>query len=217
MKKPFELKNLFELKHLPYIAALFQAVQFAHAGSVYFGPFGWVIGAIGGILSNLAVASASSRISGISDKRRPLAYLLLSVLLLISPAAIAPAAYITASAVAWLWARVMIAIVWAIIPDLSIALTGAIVGKSLISNGQPNKPGKPNKPAQQTKSKGQSRSAKTAGTAQQSSRAKKMAEQMDCKWHCGESGSKAAMNAHSRFCTANPANQFEKAAQQASR
>jgi len=204
VKKPFELKNLFELKHLPYIAALFQAVQFAHAGSVYFGPVGWVIGAIGGILANLAVASSASRISDISDKRKPLAYLLLSVLLLLSPMAIAPAAFITASAVTWLWARVMIAIVWALIPDLSIALTGAIVGKGLISNGQQPKP---KKTAQQSRSKQTSGKSRTA-------RARTMSEQIECKWHCGQSGTKAAMNAHSRFCTKNPANQFEKAAQQ---
>jgi len=94
MKKPFAQKNLFELKHLPYIAALFQAAQFGHAGSVYFGPFGWVIG---GILANLAVASASSRISDISDKRKPLAYVLMVILLLLSPGAIAPAAFITST------------------------------------------------------------------------------------------------------------------------
>ena len=48
--------------------------------------------------------------------------------------------------------RVMVSIVWSIIPDLSIALTGAIVGKSLISSGDKlkgtgkatgNKPRKP--------------------------------------------------------------------------
>lgn len=199
------MKKTFELKHLPYIAALFQAVQFAHAGSIYFGPFGWVIGGIGGILANLAVASAASRISEISDKRKPLAYLLGSILLLLSPMAIAPAAFISASAIALPWARLMVAIVWALIPDLSIALTGAIVGKSLISNGQPQ----PKSTAQQTKSKGKR-------TVQKTSRARAMAEQIECKWHCGLSGTKAAMNAHSRFCSSNPANQFQKAAQRTS-
>ena len=204
MRKPSEL---FQLKHLPYIAALFQAVQFAHAGSVYFGPVGWAIGGIGGILANLAVASSASRISEISDKRKPLAYLLGSVLMLVSPCAIAPAAYITATAVALPWARVMVSIVWALIPDLSIALTGAIVGKSLISNGQQTKP---KRTAQQSPSRGKK-------TAEQKSRAKAMIEQIECKWHCGLSGTRAAMNAHSRFCSKNPANQFEKVAQQASR
>ena len=197
------MKKAFELKHLPYVAALFQAVQFAHAGSIYFGWFGWVIGGVGGILANLAVASAASRISDISASRKPLAYLLLSVLLLLSPAAIAPAAYISAAAVALPWARLMVAIVWALIPDLSIALTGAIVGKSLINSGATPQP------AQQTNSRNKK-------TAQQKSKSKAMVEQIECKWHCGLSGTKAAMNAHSRFCSKNPANQFEKAAQQAS-
>lgn len=30
------MKKNFELEHLPYIAALFQAVQFARAGNIYF-------------------------------------------------------------------------------------------------------------------------------------------------------------------------------------
>jgi hypothetical protein len=201
------MKKLIELKHLPFIAALFQAIQFAHAGSIYFGPFGWVIGGIGGILTNLAVASAASRISDISQKRKPLANLLMVILLLLSPAAIAPAAYISAAAVPWLWVRAMVAVVWAIIPDLSIALTGAIVGKGLISHEQTQST------AQQTGTSGKS---KRKATAQQTSRARTMAEQIECKWHCGESGTKAAMNAHSRFCTSNPANQFEQAAQQKS-
>jgi hypothetical protein len=136
MKKPFELKTLLELKHLPYVAAVFQSAQFAHAGSVYFGPFGWVIGAIGGVLANLAVASAASRISDISNKRKRLAYIFGALLLLISPAAIAPAAYILASAVTLEWARIMVAVVWALIPDLSIALVGTLVGKGLIGSGE---------------------------------------------------------------------------------
>jgi hypothetical protein len=202
-------KTLFEIKHLPYLAALFQAVQFAHAGSVYFGPFGWVIGGFGGILTNLAIAGASSRISDISAKRKPLAYGLGILLLLVSPMAIAPAAFLTAAAVAMPW-RLMVAIVWAVIPDLSIALTGAIAGKSLISSGDSAQP------AQQMGSSGTRRKSRGKATAQQTSRASAMAEQIECKWHCGLSGTKAAMNAHSRFCSKNPAKQFEKAAQRAS-
>jgi hypothetical protein len=87
----------------------------------------------------------------------------------------------------------MIAIVWALIPDLSIALTGAVVGKSLISNGQQPKP---KNMAQQARTSGKS---KGKGTAQQTSRSRTMAEQIECKWHCGSSGTKAAMNARSGF------------------
>jgi len=144
------MKKTFDIKHLPYLAALFQAVQFAHAGSIYFGPFGWVIGGFGGILANLAIASAASRISDISTTRKPLAFSLGAALLLLSPLAIAPAAYISASAVTLQWARLMVSIVWALIPDLSIALTGAIVGKTLISSGELTKPAR-NKPKEKKK------------------------------------------------------------------
>ena len=126
----------FNIKNLPYFAAVFQAVQFAHAGSVYFGNVGWVIGAIGGALVNLAVVTAASRISDIAKSRKGLSYALFVGLLIISPAAIAPAAYISAVAVEWFWARLMVAIVWASMPDLSIALTGSIAGKSLVKDGE---------------------------------------------------------------------------------
>ncbi len=87
-----------------------------------------MIGGIGSILANLAGGSAAGRISDISDKRRPFAYGLGVVLLLLSPAAIAPAALHHCLSCISALVRVMVAN-WAIIPDLSIALTGAIVGK----------------------------------------------------------------------------------------
>jgi hypothetical protein len=108
----------------------------------------------------------------------------------------------------------MIAIVWALIPDLSIALTGAIVGKGLIAHEQSPKQ---QVTAQQSQSSKSSRKSRSKGTAKQTSRARTMAEQIECKWHCGLSGTKAAMNAHSKFCSENPANQFAKVAQQSSR
>lgn len=129
--------QLFDIKQLPYMASLFQSLQFAHAGSVYFGWFGWLIGGVGGVLTNLAIASASSRIDGIAKSRKILATIFYFLLLAISPAAIAPAAYISADAVEWPWVRIMVAVVWAVLPDLSIALTGSIVGKSLVAHDTP--------------------------------------------------------------------------------
>ena len=190
------MKKLFDIKYLPYLAALFQALQFAHAGSVYFGPFGWIIGGVGGTITNLAIASASSRISDIARSRKPLAYALGLILLLISPLAIAPAAYISASVIEWDRVRFLVAVVWALLPDLSIALTGAIVGRTLISHDAT---------AQQTGSR-------TKQTAKTKSRRGAMTEQIECRWQCGRSGTRAAMNAHSRFCGKNPARQFEQAA-----
>jgi hypothetical protein len=55
--------------------------------------------------------------------------------MIISPMSIAPAAWISAAVIPLPWARVMVAVVWSLIPDLSIALTGALVGKNLIGSG----------------------------------------------------------------------------------
>jgi hypothetical protein len=130
----------FDLKDMPYYAAVFQSLQFAHAGSVYFGLFGWLIGGVGGAITNIAIAAASSRIGEISDKRKPLARVLIVLLYFISPMAIAPAAYIVAGSVAVPWIRIMVSIVWAALPDLSIGLMGAITGKGfLFSSGDGTK------------------------------------------------------------------------------
>ena len=125
----------FNTKYLPYLAALFQAFQFAHAGSVYFGLPGWVIGACGGVVINLSVAIAGTRVSDIAIKRRPLAYATLGLLLILSPIAVAPAAYVSMTAITSDALRWIVAAVWAALPDLSILLTGAIAGKSLVSDG----------------------------------------------------------------------------------
>lgn len=130
----------FDLKALPNYAALFQAIQFAHAGSVYFGPIGWLIGAVGGAITNFAIAAATSRLETISEKRRPLANKLILGLFLISPMAIAPAAYISADRVTLTWVRIMVAIVWAMLPDLSIGLIGAITGKGLVFSSNDAQP-----------------------------------------------------------------------------
>lgn len=125
----------FNTKYLPYLAALFQAFQFAHAGSVYFGAPGWIIGACGGIVINLSVAIAGTRVSDIAIKRKPLAYVTLGLLLILSPIAVAPAAHISMTAVTSDVLRWLVAAVWASLPDLSILLTGAIAGKSLVQDG----------------------------------------------------------------------------------
>ena len=115
-------------KTLPYIGAGVQAGLFAVAGYKYFdiGPWGAVAGLGMGALVNLSMATASSRISDIAKARRPLAWASLIGLFAISPAVIV-------SSLGWSWANLF----WSIGADLSIILTGAIIGKGLTSDGQP--------------------------------------------------------------------------------
>ena len=118
---------------LPYIAAAAQAVQFTHAGYVLFGLAGAVIGVIVGIVVSFSVATAASRVATIAKSRRGLGWAALVVLLLVSPAAIAPAAYYAIEVSMAEWTRILAAVTWALAPDLAIVLSGAIAGKALVT------------------------------------------------------------------------------------
>jgi hypothetical protein len=148
--------KLYNPKTLPYIGATVQAGLFAVAGYKYFnvGPWGAVAGFGMGALVNLSMATASSRISDIAKARRPLAWASLLGLFAISPAVIV-------SSLGWSWANLF----WSIGADLSIILTGAIIGKGLTSEGQatteaPASAGKLPKVATKTKGKQKQAAAK---------------------------------------------------------
>lgn len=127
------------LKYIPhepllYLAAAFQAIQFGLAGSIYFGLTGWFIGGLGGIVVNFSIAKSASRINDIAKARKPLAWTGFIALMVLSPIAVAPAGYLQMSVITTFWLRVAASIVWAIIPDAAILLTGAITGKSLVKD-----------------------------------------------------------------------------------
>jgi uncharacterized protein YlzI (FlbEa/FlbD family) len=127
-----KLNKLIPREPLLYLAAAFQSIQFGLAGSIYFGSAGWVIGGLGGIVVNFSVAKSASKISDIAKTRRKLAWTGFVGLMLLSPLAVAPAGFIQLGIVSNFWLRVVTAVVWAIIPDTAILLTGAVTGKSLV-------------------------------------------------------------------------------------
>ena len=116
---------------LPYAAAFAQAVLFSFAGQKYFGDFGWLVGLFVGMVVSLSLAVASSRISDISQKRQPLARLILAMMMLLSPATVALSFFAPSS--------VFTAISWAASPDIAVVLAGAIAGKSLVKQDDPQK------------------------------------------------------------------------------
>jgi hypothetical protein len=126
-------------KHLPFIAAFLQAVLFSFAGFVYFEWIGVLIGGMAGSVVNLAIAIAASKITTIAQGRKPLAWVSLILLMVLSPIAVGPAAYLSLDVVTDNTWRNILAAVWAILPDASVLLTGAIVGKSLTANETDNK------------------------------------------------------------------------------
>ena len=122
----------FNSGNLPYIAASGQALQFIHAGFILMGWWGALVGAILGVTVNLSIANAASRISDVAKNRRWLSYAGLGALFILSPAMVAPSAYLAFGILPIEWVRIGAAIVWALAPDASILLSGAIAGKSLL-------------------------------------------------------------------------------------
>ena len=128
-----------DIKWLPYMGAIVQAGLFAIAGYHYFdlGAWGALAGFGVGMLVNFSMAIASSRISDIAKSRKPLAYAALLLLFCVSPAVIVSSLGFT-----------LANLFWSLAADLSIMLTGAIAGKSLVAHGEPEKPAaKRTKPA----------------------------------------------------------------------
>jgi hypothetical protein len=132
-------KTKFDLsKALLAGAALFQAYQFGRALHVY-DPAGWHLdgvnlgGLILGVIVNVVVALASTRIPSLTGKNRiRSAWAGFFILLLLSPSLIAPAMWLILQPIPIGNWRIFLAIGLSIAPDLAIALSGLIGGRSLI-------------------------------------------------------------------------------------
>ena len=124
-------KKLLDPRNLPYFGAIVQAVLFAIAGSQFFpNPyFGSIAGLGVGAVVNYSIALASTRISDIAEKRKPLARLALIIMFCLSPATITLSLFFPT--------LIYTAIAWAMCVDLSIILAGAIAGKSMIPDSKP--------------------------------------------------------------------------------
>lgn len=132
-----KLLDTFKKSPLVLLAALVQSLAFALAGSVYFGPFGWAMGGLAGVVVNLSMAYAASRISEIAKGRRGLAWAAFGVLFSLSPLAVAPAEYHLLDGKFPVWVCVTLALVWSILPDAAIIASGGVAGKSLVVSEQP--------------------------------------------------------------------------------
>ena len=186
------MKNkILDPRNLPYAGAVVQAVLFAIAGDLFFpSAFGWLAGLGVGAVVNYSLALASSRISDVSEKRKPMARLALIAMFLLSPATITLSMFAPKS--------VFAAISWSVCVDLSIILAGAIAGKSLIPQATPQKKTSNGS----TKSSG--RSAKGAGRSKPLSKA---AASFACQYapQCDRSfQTQNAANAHGAKCGFKP-------------
>lgn len=188
-------------KDLPFYAATVQTIQYGFGGYLYFSYIGIpVVGSMGALIS-FSVAYAASQINDIAKGRKLVSWVAMGALMILSPVIIGTSLFYSLEIIQNPVWRGIVSGVWGLLPDGATALAGFIAGRGLVEQES-----RPAKPAQQSQSKGKQ-------TATKKSKAKAMAEQVECKWHCGETGTKGAMNAHSRFCEKNPAKQFVEAAQ----
>lgn len=172
-------KNVLHPKNLPYAGAIVQAVLFSIAGNAHFPFMGWLLGLGVGVVVNWAVAYASSRISDIAKSRKALGIFGMASLMAISPVVIC-------SSLGWTVSNFS----WAVACDLSILLSGAIAGKSLIPADVPQKSAE----AEPAKKK-PARPSFACGNAAAG---------------CGKTfASQNAANAHGRSCQYKPAAVFE--------
>jgi len=108
---------------LPYMAGLTTAVMLTRAAVIHFGLWGWIIGPTAGLVASFSLAVAGSRISDIAAKRKPLAYLALGLMLILSPLVIYFSEDIPNAGT----------IMWAMFPDAAILLASTVTGQSLIA------------------------------------------------------------------------------------
>lgn len=113
----------FDPKIIPYLAAITTALMLMRAAVDHFGIWGWVIGPMAGMVVSFSLATAGSKISDIAQKRKPLAYASLLLMVAISPIVIALSDS-TPDAATW---------AWALFPDAAILLASVVTGKSLLA------------------------------------------------------------------------------------
>ena len=142
----------FDPKIIPYMAAITTSIMLMRAAVDHFGLWGWAIGSMAGLVASFSLATAGSRISDIAQKRKPLAYVSLALMVVISPIVIALSDP-TPDAATW---------AWAMFPDAAILLASTVTGKSLLAKDETQPGGKPGQPAGQVAGKKGSKKAKVA-------------------------------------------------------
>jgi len=174
----------FNPKSLPYIAAIAQAAQYAHAGYIFFGWVGLGIGIFLGVPVSLSAATAASKINDIAKTRKRSAWIALVLLFIISPAIIGISVYQEMN-VANEIARGFASALWGLSADLAVGLTGFIIGGGLVEKETSEK---------KTGSTGQ-----TKATSPNQKRSSAMSKIVQCP-HCLEKMTQAKLNNHKSSC-----------------
>jgi hypothetical protein len=128
-------------KMITPFAVMVQTVQYALAGYFLIGWLGVItVGLMGGLVS-FAMAYGSSQFNDIAKNRKPSALVALVVLMAFSPVLIGTATYLHLTNIPNPVWRGVVAAVWGLLPDLSVALSGFIAGKGLFDHSDGKKKG----------------------------------------------------------------------------
>jgi len=172
----------FNPASLPYLAALAQFVQFAHAGFILGGFVLSIVGGIIGAVVSFSVAYTGSRVASVNGQKREkwvnvgtLAVLMISPLAIIAPVHYS---FGVLENDVWRW---ITAGAWVLAPDITILLDGLVIGKKLVANDE-------------RKSEPQAKPKRKKQTASKPLK-------VPCEW-CGKpiADSQNAKNAHAAYC-----------------
>lgn len=125
----------FNPSSLPYLAALAQFVQFAHAGFILGGFVLSIVGGLIGAVVSFSVAYTGSRVASVmAQKREKWVNAGTLFVLLISPLAIIAPVHYSFSILENEYWRWITAGAWVLAPDITILLDGLVTGKKLVAS-----------------------------------------------------------------------------------
>ncbi|MDL1909724.1 hypothetical protein FBQ81_03370 [Chloroflexi bacterium CFX6] len=138
MKKHIEQKrkSIPVEKFILVLAATFASYNFGLAGGYIEGTHFSIGGLIAGVVVNITIAVASSRMGGLKGKTRTRqAWMALIGLMSLSPILVAPVIYYSLpdTFLGGGWLRALWSVGWALAADLAIVLAGAVSGKGLVA------------------------------------------------------------------------------------
>lgn len=132
-------------KHIPYFAAIVQTAQYALAGYFLIGQMGWLFLGMMGALVSLALAYGASQFADIAQGRKKSSLVAMVLIMTFSPVLIGTATWLHLTNIPNPYWRAVVSLVWGMLPDLAVTLSGFIAGKGLVENS--NKLSKPKKVA----------------------------------------------------------------------
>ena len=133
-------KSKLSIAHLIlFLSAMFAAYNFGLVGGFIEGRDTREIspgGLVAGLIVNISLAVASSRLGSVKGKTRTLqARMSVFAMLALAPLMVSPVIYYMIPDTVNTFIRILLSIGWPLLPDIAIVAAGAVAGASLVSLG----------------------------------------------------------------------------------